>query len=306
MENHAMKILFVTKYTDHPIVHALTELGHTVTCADEAGAADTGASHDFALFTYWEDWTLLAPVEIPKVFWRFGFIDHSQDQALAEKSVARLNWMAKALALCDFGFSTDGDWVKRHPEKLAVLHAAADERLCGPGVVDATTQKEDGILFFGSKAGHGFKRWSFVTEMKLMYGGKFTHVENPQVRGRELASLIAGHAIVVAPDGPVTHAYWSDRVYIALGMGGFLVHPLCADLAWEYKGAGKDSLGELAYYKDRDGLHNAIKFYLAHPEDRKLIAERGYLRTMNQHTYTHRCARLVKIVEERVLKARKP
>jgi hypothetical protein len=302
MENHAMRILFVSKQVDHPVAYALTGLGHEVACLDEAAATAAVAteSHDFLLFTDWEDWTLLVTVDIPKVFWKFGFIDHAQDPALGVTSVERPNWIVKALALSDLGFCTDGDFVRRHPEKLITLHAAADERLCGPGVADASSYKKGGILFFGSEHGHGSRRSSFVGEMKLVYANKFTHVED--VQGRELASLIAGHEIVVAPHGPVSAGYWPDRVYVTLGMGGFLIHPLCADLAWEYQGAGKDSLGELAYYKDRAGLHSAVKFYLQHPEDRKLISERGLLRTTQQHTYTHRCARLAKIVEQRVLK----
>jgi len=137
--------------------------------------------------------------------------------------------------------------------------------------------------------------------MKLVYGPKFTHLQPLPRRGRDLAHIIAGHAIVVAPDGPVTMGYWSDRAYITCGFGGFLVHPLC-NLGFHYHGAGRDSLGEAAFYKDREGLHNAIRFYLAHPEDRRLVAERAYLRTTKEHTYLHRCTTLIKRVEERVLK----
>ncbi len=74
------------------------------------------------------------------------------------------------------------------------------------------------------------RRESFIQEMRHRWGSRFHHVERG-VHGAQLAELIARARVVVAPDSPVTDRYWSNRVYNALGLGAFLMHPSCFELS---------------------------------------------------------------------------
>ena len=46
-----------------------------------------------------------------------------------------------------------------------------------------------------------------------------------QVFGRELSSAIRRHRIIIGPRYPSAPGYWSDRIYVVLGHGGFFLAP---------------------------------------------------------------------------------
>lgn len=54
---------------------------------------------------------------------------------------------------------------------------------------------------------------------------------------------------------------------------------------------GKD----LVTYSSEDDLHEKIKYYLSHPEEREKIAEQGY-RSVQKHSYTNRVKEILNIV----------
>ena len=78
-------------------------------------------------------------------------------------------------------------------------------------------------------------------------------------------------------------------------MGGFLLHPYAATLRDHY------TEQELVMYSSREELFEKIDHYTKYKEQRQEIAEAGYARTWAEHTYVHRCARLIELVKERVL-----
>ena len=45
---------------------------------------------------------------------------------------------------------------------------------------------------------------------------------------------------------------------------------------------------EIAVYLDMDDLINKVNYYLAYEDEREAIAERGYQRTLSEHTYKQR------------------
>ncbi|VAX21658.1 hypothetical protein MNBD_NITROSPINAE02-787 [hydrothermal vent metagenome] len=68
----------------------------------------------------------------------------------------------------------------------------------------------------------------------------------------------------------------------------------------------RDELGEMLKvgeeiitFDDSDDLREKIAFYLDHPEEREAIAKAGMKRTLKEHTFTHRMARMMGIVLER-------
>src|ERR1019366_2280786 len=108
--------------------------------------------------------------------------------------------------------------------------------------------------------------------------------------GRALADYIAGK-IVVAPDGPQTDHYWSNRVYQVLGFGGFLLHPRCVGLREQYDPYS------LMTYRNWDHLDEMLDDYQQLPHSCKLAAEMGHAVTLRHHLYRHRCEQLIAEVQ---------
>lgn len=82
------------------------------------------------------------------------------------------------------------------------------------------------------------------------------------------------------------------RLYEATGVGSLLLTD------------AKRNLGELfevdrevVAYRDEDGLVEAIKYYLAHEDERREIAAAGQQRTLRDHTYAVRMRELVEIFD---------
>lgn len=298
-----MKVIYVAKHNsgdnddEGSIAFALERLGHEVIRIHERkGHKALKQAGDFVLFHKWEDITSLARLKVPAVCWFFDLISHT-DSTLRARWHSRTQWLESILPHCLLGFLTDGDAVARDQTgKLVHLLQGADERVLGPG----TPRPEHAcdLLFTGTPR-HGRAREEHVAELRSVYGSRFCVLGEggPQTRrhGRELADILASAKIVVAPDGPQTDLYWSNRVYLTLGFGGFLLHPWCAGLAKHYT----DGV-EIAYYRDRAHFHERVRYYLEQPDLRIWLAANGLARTRLEHLYRHRVQRLVEIVKERL------
>lgn len=281
------------------IAHALRGLGHEVDpLRQERGrvAYRAAAGADVVLFHKWDDADSLAYLggKTRRVFWYFDLVTFP-DPLLEGRNKARLEWMARVLPHADLGFCTDGDWAARDATgKLVWLPQGADERVAGRGTYRPELACD--VLFVGTRRG-GTLRQSFVDEMKSAYGERFRHVEK-NLYGRQLADQVASAKVVVAPDGPVTHAYWSNRVYVTLGYGGFLLHPWCVRLAGQY-----EDRQEVVFYRSRSHLQDLICAYLTTydgPKLRREVSEAGLARTLKEHTYRRRCEEMVRVIKERL------
>jgi hypothetical protein len=271
------------------ITHALRQLGHRVvrlpeTCSVEQVKAMGG---DFVLFHKW-DHADIYRIPQPKVFWYFD-LTLSDDPQLSGRMRRRRDWIHRVLPHCVLGFCTDGDLVDADKSgKLRWLMQGADERKVGLG---SPLAFHSPLLFTGIVRG-GAQRQHHVDLLKQTYGDDLlilgANGRAGRKHGRELADIIASCAVVIAPIGPSTDHYWSNRVYLTLGFGGFLVHPLCGYLNQHYL------LGdELVVYRTEEESIAMIDYFLKRPEERQAIAERGYLRTVANHLYRHRCEELV-------------
>lgn len=303
-----MRIIYVAKHDsggnddEGAIAHALTQLGHDVQCLRESMGhkAYRLLPADLVLFHKWADLASLHKLPIPKVFYYFDLVDWP-DPTLESRCAARRKWMAEMTPNVALGFLSDGDWVARDTTgKLVWLTQGADERVAGAGMnagrctlCNASWAGTD-LLFAGIGRGGGQGRVSFVEEMKSRYGRQFTHLEKG-VHGRALADAVASARIVVAPDSPVSDRYWSNRAYLMLGFGAFLLHPYCERLTHHYQDGR-----EIVFYRTREHLHALIHHYLPWPDVRRQIAEAGLQRTLAEHTYTHRVRALIQTVQDRL------
>jgi spore maturation protein CgeB len=167
----------------------------------------------------------------------------------------------------------------------------ADERVLGQG----NGYPAPALLFAGAR-GHGTQREEQFDYLIKRYGNNLRLIEgNARIYRRQLANAIASAKIVLAPESPVTDRYWSNRLYMVLGFGGFLLHPHSAGVAAQYQD-GK----EVVLYHSLSDLCDKICYYNAHPEERFAIAREGLAATTASHTYRHRCVELMRIVKERL------
>lgn len=126
---------------------------------------------------------------------------------------------------------------------------------------------------------------------------------HPAVRGRDLRSLYATTSVNVGDSafaGTGLRNYCSDRIPETLGRGGFLIHPRVpgvtdGGLVTEGKHLACWDAGDWAE------LDATIDHYLAHPDERRRIAEAGRAHVLAHHTYTHRVREIVEVMRDRHL-----
>lgn len=294
-----MKILYIADHRgidnddEGSITYSLRSLGHDVVCSQEEPRKFDSDGFDIMLFHHWQDYLYIESIPIPKVFWTFDLISYP-DLDLADRNKHRIEWVRKIMSIADLGFMTDGDWVLQDStQKLFNLSQGADER-----VVKMSKGSQTIPLFFaGSLAKVGKERLECLKKLRERYMNKLVILKRSQYVYREqLANRIAQCQIVIAPWGPVTDHYWSNRVYVMLGFGAFLLHPFSESLANHYTDGE-----EIVFYHGLDDLYSKIDYYLPRAEERDRIRKAGYRRTLLEHTYTHRCQRLVQIVNEQLL-----
>jgi spore maturation protein CgeB len=59
-----------------------------------------------------------------------------------------------------------------------------------------------------------------------------------------------------------------------------------------------DADKEIAVFDGIGDLQSKVKYFLAHPEERDAIAQRGHARTAREHTYAHRFGHLLAVAAE--------
>lgn len=312
--NSDVRILYIAKHgsgdndDEGAIAYAMEMLGHTVISVPEKSASSWMSSRtvdaDFLLFHKWPELARFGLRvfpnsryrDLPRVFWYFDLVD-STDPTLSLRAAHRVAWMKQVVPLCLVGFCTDGDWVKQESRgNLVHLMQGADERLVGPGMFRPTLHSP--ILFTGMIK-HGQERENHIYHLVNRYGSQFKiHGNSPRERqhGRELADLLTSAFIVLAPNGPQSDRYWSNRIYLTLGFGGFLLHPACLMLEEHYAPGT-----EFIQYHDEHDCDDLIDHYLACPSSERLVVSHaGYRRTIKDHLYRHRCERLVEVVKARL------
>lgn len=271
------------------IAHALEALGHRVERLREHKVRLANRLEcDFVLVHHCHDIESLRSVKVPKVFWCFDLID-AKDSAVRVRSAQRIAWMRDLTSVCDLGFLTDGDHVDQDKTgKLHWLPQGADERLMGLSIPHTPGPE---LLFLGMSR-NGTVRASFVEEMRAQYGERFRHIQRG-VYQEDFLEAVRGVAINVAPDGPVSDRYFSNRLVNCLGAGGFMLHPYS-------KAAYEMFQGGCVFYGARWELHYLIDKYMKEPTARARIAAEGLDIVRDKHLYRHRVAELVRVVKERL------
>ena len=240
--------------TEEHLRKAMKELGHEV--------VDSG---DGDIYLFHKDYKPPKEFTGKKVCWYFDKIWHGR-----EKSISQM------LDTVDLVFVTDETWTINNPHPKF--------RIMRQGIGDYELGKKlpynKKIAFVGAVYRD---RFQWLKELKTKYGdvGIYSSVFN-----RDLNNLCASIPIFVAPAYPSDDNYWSNRVYIITGSGGFLIHPRLKGLEEEY--------GDVLVYYDNDtDLYEKIDYYLKHPKKRKEKQKEMYEFTKEHFTYKKRIETLL-------------
>lgn len=287
-----MKIIYLanfgnknSNYIEEDILVELERLGHEVVQIHEKDVkkvldikADMLLFHKAGIGKYitLENWVImLNHITCKKVMWYFDPIDLIRH---------RENDIETITQYIDYGFLVDDTWRRRH--KFDNLYSLKE----GVGTIykgKVIDKFKCDVAFAGRIYG---QRERFVAILKNQYGDKFKVFDN--VFGQDMADLCASAKIIVAPDFPTNEFYWSSRFYLTLGLGGFLLHPVCYGLQEEFE-EGKHYAG----YKGEKELLLNIDYFLKNEEERKAIQTQGTKRCLEVGTFKHRLEKILKIVK---------
>jgi len=111
--------------------------------------------------------------------------------------------------------------------------------------------------------------------------------------GEEMLRITRAAAITVNPHGDFMRWGGNMRLFEACGVGTFqIVDDRPGVREWF-------TVGEhLVTYRDPDHLRALVAYYLAHDDERGRIAAAGHAHVHAHHTYDHRMARLMELVDD--------
>jgi len=182
-----------------------------------------------------------------------------------------------ALREFDLVLSTDGfdsSWYKQNGVHRAYLPHACDTRTFKP--VESKDEYACDVAFVG----HAYTdhRLDLLKELESRYD--FRHYgQRSCVYGPDHATICNSAKVMVADNCVNVPGYWSDRVYLEVGSGGFLLHPRVEGIEKAFVDGR-----HLVLYEDPDDLFAKIDYYLAHEDERKAIAAEGWKHVHRRHS----------------------
>ena len=220
---------------------------------------------------------VLRAAPIPAYTWYFDRVYQY------ELNPSREAWMRLVAPLCRVAFVTDGalaqtDWANWHLLRQGV---------CRQNVQRVHVPEHDRIDvgFIGQVYGQRQDELARVTQHRPV--NQISNVFGPQ-----LNEVIRGHRIILGPRYPSIPHYWSNRLYVVLGHGGFLLTP-------EIEGMRAEGfIPGLHYAPLSDDPLRDIDHWLERPAERERIARAGQEFVLDNFTYEQRAAEMVRVIEE--------
>ena len=218
---------------------------------------------------------------------------------------------------CDFVFTADGGKQNEFLQR-GINHFFLSPAVPAEGCYKGEFHKEYAadIAFIGTCDGGRHALWSFrkrlLTWLRTTYSDQFkmwgphSGSRPVQVRNKELNNVIASTKIIIA-DGRIVDDtnknpgyYWSNRMFEIPGRGGFMLAPTIQGFeAFMIEGKHYVSYdhqnGEM---QDFSKLQTTIDYYLTHDNERETIRKAGYLHVKEHHTYKHRMAFMLSVIDK--------
>ncbi len=151
-----------------------------------------------------------SPIAGPAYLWYYDRV-HDYD---AEPS--RLEWMQQVVPRCRIAFVTDAGLTSLDGANWHILRQGISRSTVTS--VQCPENDRDDLAFIGQLYG---ERQRELAPLQRDYHVRLVS----QVFGRKLSALIRRHRIIIGPRYPNTRGYWSDRIYVILGHGGFFLAP---------------------------------------------------------------------------------
>jgi Methyltransferase domain/Glycosyl transferases group 1 len=186
---------------------------------------------------------------------------------------SRLEWMRQVAPHCRVAFVTDGGlattgWANWHVLRQGISRPTV-------AMIDVSEHDREDLAFVGQLYG---ARWDELAPIRREF--KVNVIS--EVFGRELSSVIRRHRVIIGPRFPSAPGYWSDRIYVVLGHGGFFLAP-------EVPGMREEGFAPGVHYAalGDDPIHD-VRYWLARPEERARIARQGQDLVLGRFTYEDR------------------
>ena len=188
----------------------------------------------------------------------------------------------------DLTISTDG-WIDMY-EKVGILRRwlphACDMRVYRP--IKTTVLRDVGFIGHvytpaRRKLLQGLRKYNFewYGNSEECWGPKYSEVCN------SVKIMVGDNCRNDIP------GYWSDRLYLSLGSGAFLMYPRVPGIEDYFKD------GEhLILFDNELDLHNKIDKYLGLPEERKRISENGFREVAKNHNWGVRISEFEQILRD--------
>lgn len=230
------------------------------------------------------------------------------DLLTPEFNPERRRWAENVSRIADVVFLTDGQTASELPNARVLRQGVPDD--VRPGVPQPQWQAD--VLFLG---GAYRERAGWLERLRrglAVHGRTLLHVPEG-VRGASLADLMASVKLVVAPEYPAAGAYWSNRLYVAIGYGGCLLAPEVSGINNPVtghvlaKGMRQEGWIPNEHYYSYSGEADLLEkcLWLLDPSmdaQRHEVAKWGQKYALAKHTYDHRVRDLLKCIGVRVPK----
>lgn len=221
------------------------------------------------------------------VFWTFDWMRHPEAWA----------WYEPLARVADVCFQTDGyDPVGYSGILRRELHQGIVPGLHELPRFEFPDWEPADLTFIGSN--YTARRHELID--RLDHAPDFPTFEKwgepgPQVWGDQFAN-VAHYSKIVVGDNFVNDVpgYWSDRVYLTLGCGGFFLTAYVPGLEYEF-----ENHKQLVWWNTWDELRDLIRHYLPRESARKKIALNGYRTVHVRDTYDLRVAQMCRVLEDR-------
>jgi 2-polyprenyl-3-methyl-5-hydroxy-6-metoxy-1,4-benzoquinol methylase len=213
---------------------------------------------------------------VPAYLW---YYDRAYDYPA---DASRIEWMRKVAPTCRIAFVTDAGLAPLPWANWRVLRQGISRQTV-TGIDVAEADRED-VAFVGQVYGDRHRELA-----PLQRDYRVAMIS--QVFGRELSALIRRHRIIVGPRYPSAPGYWSDRIYVVLGHGGFFLAP-------EVEGMREEGFVPGVHYAALgDDVVHDVRYWLDRPEQRARIACEGQELVLSKFTYEHRVRALCTAIE---------
>jgi len=224
--------------------------------------------------SFWES------VRAPKIAWYFDWIQGFQ---------SRQQQYIPAIRPFDLVISTDG-WIDMYAtagiDRRWLPHAC-DMRTYHP--VECEIKRDVGFI------GHVYTtyRRNLLNNLNRRYD--FEHFGNREECWGPKYSQVCNSVKIMVGDNCRNDipGYWSDRLYLSLGSGAFLMYPRVPGIE-NYFTDGE----HLVLFDNEVDLHNKINYYLDKPGERKRIAQNGAEEVAKNHNWGVRIGEFEQILRD--------